>query len=1128
MGRRTIGVIIPVPDGFYFGDILWGIANEANRIGVNVLVIGTAHAGRVGGRIEFDSRVGWEVADAWIIVGEAVTPDYVEKLAATGRPIVSVAENFTGLELGVVKCDNYGAAAELARHLIEAGRTRAAFIGQLSNADCRERLAGFADAYREAGLTLGPVYDVMNGEEGAERILADGMPASAIFAATDSMAAACVQRLTAAGIRIPEDVAVAGFDDGGIAKKCKPNLTTVRQPIIDLGTHAVRLACDILSGSRERNAKVLLPVRLIVRESSGAAQPVERSENDQTLSWRSIPGEELEQLIESHRRISLRLIDAQDMSWLRWTNQYWGCVSLWTDEHARDELRVDAIGSIHGDAVSQMQDERFRVEQFPPLPAMLGQSGEPEAVLVQQVSSETRKWGLLATAGPVNDRFIRGYDTRQFPSLLGAVYDNRALLEGLEQREAGYAALAEKLGIVSRTTNDGVYELDFATSRIEWFGSGIETILGVKKDELPADGRALQRLFHPDDERGAQLVWEAHLRYRTPFRIEARVRRGGEYVWISSVGEALFDEEQRPVRFIGSISDIHSRKTAENALLASEERYRAFFHNTPVMMLSLDDKFAVIDANPYWLEAMGYERKEVVGTSCLSYMTRQSVKTWAAYWRTEAADESGTPDMELQWVTREGRIIDGLVNYKRFEEADTARIYLSVRDITERKRAERQIHYLAYHDPLTGLPNRRAFHDRLEEALRQAAPNAGSVTVMLIDLDHFKVINDSLGHDRGDRLLRLVANLLEAETGEQGVVARIGGDEFMVLMAEEQDGGALELADTIITRLQMPFAVDGYDLYATASIGISRYPDNGTDGAELVKMADTAMYRAKQLGRNRYAAYSRSMEEGVRERLSIGSRLRLAADTLTEFQLVYQPQIDVATGRLTGMEALLRWNPPDLGSVPPSTFIPLAEEIGLIVPIGSWVLHEACLQLRMWDERFGHSEWHMSVNLSARQLQQPEFLASVDHIISITGVSPERLIFEVTETAALHNLESCVHILNELRDRGVRIALDDFGTGYSSLLMLRELPLSFVKIDRSFIRDIGEDRSNAPIVRGIIAMSKELGMTVIAEGVEDGDQLALLRSFGCDRYQGYYASRPVPADQFERSFFERGAAGTRE
>jgi len=1118
VNRWTIGVLIPVPDGYYFGDILWGISREALQCDVDVLVVSTAAFDGFGLRVAYDARVGWDLVDAWIVVSEPVSRLHALELAAYGKPIVAIADQY-GLSdsVHVVKCDNYGGSKALARHLLERGHKRIAFAGNLNHSDYRERFDGFRDALEEAGIRVdrNDVYEAQAGETVARMMLEDGLPHTAVFAASDLVAAALVKQLAQAGVRVPEDVAVVGFDDSGIVKTCNPPLTSARQPIIDLGRFALRRAMDILEGRIGRVGETVLPVHVFIRGSSGG-EPADLSENDQTLSWKNIPGEELERLIESHRRLSLRLIDTRDMSWLRYTNQHWGVVGLWEGEPGSSDLIVDSAYSVYGTVLPDT-GSRWKPERFPPMPPLSRRSDDPEFVLVQVIQSDARNWGLLVTAGPVNERFIRGHDTRQLPSLLGAMFNQRKLLDDLRQREASLAALAERLGVVSRTSHDGVFELELPSLKMEWI-TGFKPLSGVVQNAWPTDGRALLNLVHPEDVPRVKLVWEAALKHRMPLHIEFRVKRGNGFIWVSAAGETICDAEGNPVRFVGAITDIHMRKIAERALLASEERYRAFFRHTPVMLLSLDERFVITDANPCWLEAMGYEREEVVGVSCLRFLTPESVEKWNAHW-SGGSEEAGIADMELQWVTHGGQTIDGLVNCRRFGEPGFVRIYLSVRDITERKRAERQIHFLAHHDSLTGLPNRRMFNERLERAIAEAKANGHCVAVMMIDLDHFKVINDSLGHDMGDALLRMAAGQLKEIVGDAGLVARIGGDEFMVMLSGPEAGRTAErLAERIVDQMRQPFNISGHDLFSTASIGISRYPDDGSEIGELVKKADTAMYRAKQQGRNRLETYSVAMEEAVKERLDIVNRLRLSLGAMAGFYLLYQPQLDLASGRLIGAESLIRWALPDIGSVPPGVFIPLAEEYGLIAPIGEWVLREACRQLKDWSERYAGGDWHLSVNLSVRQLQQPDFVALVDRILAESGVDPGRLCFEITETAALHNLESCAQILNELRTRGIRIALDDFGTGYSSLLLLKNLPLSVVKIDRSFTLDLLGSNATASIVSGIIAMSKGLGMHVIAEGIETGEQLEALSRLGCEGFQGYYESRPLPPDLFERRY----------
>jgi diguanylate cyclase (GGDEF)-like protein len=437
---------------------------------------------------------------------------------------------------------------------------------------------------------------------------------------------------------------------------------------------------------------------------------------------------------------------------------------------------------------------------------------------------------------------------------------------------------------------------------------------------------------------------------------------------------------------------------------------------------------------------------------------------------------------------------------------------LSLRILQQRKREDERVHHIAFHDDLTSLPNRLMLTERLDQALGRHRRASMKLAILYLNLDRFKVINDSLGHEAGDVLLRLVADRLRAQSREGDTVARVGGDEFVVLMENCSNSADISAcAQRLVEQLSLPYLLDQKDCHVTLSIGVSIFPADGSDSETLLKAADVAMYRAKETGRNNYQYYLPSMNVHTLERLELESDLRRALER-GEFFLHYQPKVEIATGLITGVEALLRWKHPLRGLVPPLDFIPLAEETGLIVPIGEWVLATACARTNAWQGR-GLPALSVAVNLSARQFADSMLLAKLTRLIHASGLDPAHLELEITESVVMANGECAVAVLENLKSIGVQIAIDDFGTGYSSLAYLKRFPIDTLKVDRSFIRDIPGNAGDMKITRAIIAMAHGLRLNVVAEGVETAEQLEFLRSLSCDAVQGYFLYRPLREDE---------------
>ncbi len=560
---------------------------------------------------------------------------------------------------------------------------------------------------------------------------------------------------------------------------------------------------------------------------------------------------------------------------------------------------------------------------------------------------------------------------------------------------------------------------------------------------------------------------------------------------------------------VWSFREVTEQRRAEAAIQMSERRYRQLFERNAAGVYRASVDGEILDCNDAFARILKLQsRDRVVGRSFddlfLESAEREAIVD-------TLRDGGSLTGVELCLTRQDGSKVWILENVTMTREGDADVIEGTMVDISTLKLAEEQMEFQAYHDVLTLLPNRRMFTDRLSIALAQNRRAGSALAVMFLDLDHFKTINDTLGHTAGDELLLIVSDRLRAAVREEDTVARLGGDEFTVLVGglREVDDAA-RVAEKILLAFQEPVRLGDRDLVVTGSIGVALFPEDGSDAETLLRNADNALYRAKELGRDNYQLCTPQLKLRTMERLSLETRLRGAAER-GELVLHYQPMLRLDTGEVTGFEALLRWNHPERGLMAPESFIPLAEESRLIVPIGNWVLYEALRQAKTFC-RDGNDPIRMSVNLSARQMQRAELPDQITRALEQAGVPASMLELEITESAALENTEVSIATLNRLREMGVSIAIDDFGTSYSSLTYLKHLPIDCVKIDRSFIRDLAIDPSDAAIVTAIINIARMLKLRVVAEGVETREQVRFLKDRRCFEMQGILFSKPVPAD----------------
>jgi diguanylate cyclase (GGDEF)-like protein/PAS domain S-box-containing protein len=561
-------------------------------------------------------------------------------------------------------------------------------------------------------------------------------------------------------------------------------------------------------------------------------------------------------------------------------------------------------------------------------------------------------------------------------------------------------------------------------------------------------------------------------------------------------------------------SMIGSLQERERALRESKENYRDVVNSVKEIIFQTNAAGQWTFLNSTWVEIAGVEVQQAIGQSMADIFVEEdrprALHAMDSLLRQEAEDCR----FEVRYRRQDGSLgwFDVALRVRRDEAGEFAGTSGTIDDITEQKRAEERIQFLAYHDALTQLPNRMLAHDRFQHATAVADRSHARVALLFLDLDNFKTINDSLGHLTGDELLKEVGRRLTECVRETDTISRLGGDEFLVILSSLPDADAIApVLVKLLARMVEVFEIDELELNTSASIGIALYPDDGADFQVLLQKADMAMYRAKDAGRNTYRFFDDQMNVEAVEHLRMRNGLRKAL-AREEFVLHYQPQIDIASGALIGAEALIRWNHPEMGMVPPGRFIPIAEDSGLIVPIGEWVLYEACRQAAAWGKAGVHGLM-IAVNLSAVQFRRGEIEQSVIRALEGSGLDPALLELELTESILITDSENVLATVQRLKRLGVKLSIDDFGTGYSSLSYLKRFQVDKLKIDQSFVRDLVTDAEDAAIVRAIIQMAGSLGLTTIAEGVETNEILGLLSDFGCDEAQGYYFARPMPAEE---------------
>ena len=1117
--RLTIGVLSPQLAATFFGKVFAGITEVAAQSGAAVVGIQTldpvdVDVDRAVSR--FRCRAGWDRFAGVIALVNAVEPTYLFELQAAGIPIVLVSNEVEGLACPVVSSDNRSGIFSAVDHLIDHGHRRIAFVGNLGQTDMRERYDAYCQSLARHGM--GPqdwlLFEASDhvergGAEAGEAMLAAGLPSTAVVAANDYNAIGIMSVLKKAGLVLPRDQAIVGFDDTEAGALTTPALSSVRQDFAAIGAKAAQLVLE-LAGHDVPALRHRVPTRYIVRSSCGCA-PDRPAWGDRAgvVSGEPVHGD--------LRRMLLELLTEPG-----------GGEDEAREGAARPAEVIAEVLETPGDELTEELTARLTVvsedlcsatRRFEVVPASAQcartfglQAASPKA----EGSEFERRIGVISLA--LSRAYAREQENQQrrlHYSLRDEYQISLDLLRNPASAQGGLPFLSQTrvraayLGLWRDAPSDSTDSPD-EDMTIELAGSFVSDA----GNRLPVGGHLGVRSFPPPEL--VSLAQPAAREITIVLPVRTAAKDWGLLALVGPLETTVATGRDFYFQCAALLSMALEQEGMVRSLRSSEERYALAASAANDGLWDWDLIAGRVIFSERWKAVVGCEPGEI-GTSPDEWLERVHPDDRAGlYAGLDACRNGDSTALESEHRLRHSEGSYRWVHCRALAIPGTpspaTRLVGSITDITDRRDLEEQLRHQALHDSLTGLPNRALVLDRAERMLAAARRNDGSVSLLFIDLDNFKEVNDGFGHATGDELLAAVGARLRRVAREADTVGRLGGDEFVVLIEHGALADASELlAQRVRDVLHPPFLLDGREYLVSVSIGIATASDGTAE--ELLQEADVAMYQAKSSGKNRCVSFRPRMQFAAHARLQLEMDLTSAISG-GQLRVHYQPIFNLEHRDICGMEALVRWQHPERGLLPPSEFLPLAEASGrLIVDLGRFVLSEACRAAAGWHRLGAHLD--VTVNLSARELQSDGIVTDVAGALAESGLEPAHLVLEVTETAMMHEPDSVVARMTKLKSLGVRLSVDDFGTGYSSLSSLRRFPIDVLKIDRSFVESSSNSPEDASVVQTLVSLGRTLGLEIVAEGVELASQLDAVREAGCNSAQGFLLGRPLDREQLD-------------